>query len=212
MRFLTEKSPIKSKISAKDGFTLIELLIAIAIFIIFSFVITSFQKNIFSSESYLETGLQAEDDAVIILRNLIAEIRAMNFSAEGAYPIALASSYSFSFYCDINNDGKTEALRYFLDGTMLKKGIKYPIGSPLSYSNATETVAVVARNVIPGSPIFSYYDTDYDGTNAPLEVPINIPAIRLVKVNIPIDLDTGDGMTAYSITSQVSIRNLKENL
>jgi hypothetical protein len=71
----------------------------------------------------------------------------------------------------------------------------------------------MVHNITNGnSGIFSYYDSSYDGTTAALTTPVTISAIRLVKVSLVIDADPGKSPTAVTITTQTSIRNLKDNL
>lgn len=189
---------------------MVELIFALAVVVFLGMAVGAFQRNIFSSSSYLQASFRAEDDARKILRNLVSEIRSMNYSGLGGYFIEQASSNSITFYSDIDGDGKTERLRYFRDGSVVKRGVIVPTGSPIDYSSA-ENVSIVVRDISAGN-IFSYYDTNYDGIGASLEEPINILSIRLVKINIPIILRNNQATTSYNIEGQVSIRNLKENL
>lgn len=193
------------------GFTLVEMLMALSVVVILGIVVGTFQRSIFSSGSYLQASFKAEDDARSVMKNLISETRSMNFSGLGGYYIEQASGNSFTFYSDINNDGKTERLRYFKEGTMLKRGITYPTGTPVVYTTP-EQVSIVVRDIANSSGIFFYYDDSYTGTSNPLPEPIDIVLVRLVKINIPIILRDNKATTSYNITSQVSIRNMKDNL
>src|SRR3990167_3198457 len=62
-------------------------------------------------------------------------------------------------------------------------------------------------------PLFEYYDGEYDGSSTPLPWPVNIPDIRLVKINIRIERDPNRTPTEFMvISSQVTLRNLKDNI
>ena len=114
-------------------------------------------------------------------------------------------SQSFTFYSDIDNDSLKEKIRYYLSGAILKKGVIKPNGNPLQYNPANEITKEIVHDVTNGGmAVFNYYDKYYDGTTAPLSQPVNVLDVRLVKITL---------MTAsQTFTTQVSIRNLKDNL
>jgi len=195
------------------GFTLIELLVGVSISVIVGNAVFNFMSSTFSSEKYLERSFIAEGDAKSILRNLIAELRKMDYSEAGAYPISSAAANSLVFFSDINFDGKTERLRYFLDGNVLKRGIISPQGFPAVYDLGTERLSNAVESVVSGSEIFLYYDNSFNGEGASLTEPINIAVVKMVSINIPVELNgRNNGSTIYNITSQVSLRNLKDSI
>jgi hypothetical protein len=166
-----------------------------------------FQKDVFSLDTFLSSSLTAQDEARKVLKNITAEIRPLSPSSVGAYPIAEANPTSFIFYSDINNDQLKERVRYFLSGTTLKKGVIKPSGTPLTYNPANETIKEVIHDVKSGTNlIFEYYDKNYDGTT-----PIDILAVRLIKITIVIDKDPNKSPGPITLTTQVSTRNLKDN-
>src|SRR3989344_4644245 len=118
---------------------------------------------------------------------------------------------AFTFYSDIDDDGLKEKVRYFLNGPLLQKGVIKPTGSPLSYNPASEKITTLIPNVT-NATIFTYYDENYDGAGAELTSPINIPVVRLVKITITIDKDPNRAPVTTIFSTQVSIRNLKDNL
>ena len=89
--------------------------------------------------------------------------------------------------------------------------ITKPTGSPLGYNLANEQISTLIDYVTNAST-FEYFDKDYAGTEAPLPSPVNISSIRLVKINITIDDDPNHAPTVHTFSTQVSIRNLKDNL
>ena len=120
---------------------------------------------------------------------------------------------SFTFYSNVDDDSFKERVRYFLDGTTLKKGIIKPSGTPLTYNPADEAVSELIHGVANATTsIFSYYDKNYDGTNQALIEPIDIATVRLVKITIVTDKDPQTPPGPMTLTTQISIRNLKDNL
>ena len=102
-------------------------------------------------------------------------------------------------------------MRYFLNGTSLQRGIVIPSGSPLGYTNS-ETITTLLTNITNTTTIFNYYDTSYDGTTASLTIPVDVSVIRLVKITLTVDNNTNLPPPAVTFTTQVSLRNLKDNL
>jgi hypothetical protein len=50
------------------------------------------------------------------------------------------------------------------------------------------------------------------GTSSPLTQPVITTNVRLIKINLMIDVDPNRAPVIKTYTSQVSIRNLKDNL
>ena len=195
------------------GVTVIELLIVIFILTSVGLAIFAFEADIFSLNAVLSGGLSSQNEARQALKKMSAEIRSASISSTGSYPLAETDPASFSFYSDIDDDGLKERIRYFTDGATLKKGILKPSGSPLSYNPANEQIQEIVHDLNNQSlPVFSYYDTNYDGATLPLTAPINISTIRLVKITIIIDKNLTRAPGPLTLTTQISIRNLKDNL
>lgn len=207
------KNIMPTKKQTKKGFTVIEILVTIFIFTIIGIATVTFLLDVFSLNSMSSSNLIVQEEASAVLKTMTAEIRSMSPSSLGAYPIALAATSSLIFYSDADLDSQPEKIRYFLDGTTLKKGAIKATGNPLVYNQVDEIIKELAHNVANAtSSIFSYYDTNYDGVSAELEQPVDISLIRLIKVNVTIDEDALNPPPPLSMTTQVSIRNIKDNL
>ena len=194
----------------RNGFTLVETLVGIAIFIVIFLVLTLFSKNVWTYNSFIGGELEAINNGRLALKTMIAEIRTASSGNNGSYAINQASATSFTFYSDIYDNGLKEKVRYFLNGTTLQKGVIKPTGSPLAYTGS-ETITTLVPNVT-NSTIFEYYDKNYDGNTAALSTPTDISALRLVKITITIDKNVNQPPAAVTISSQVSLRNIKDNL
>ncbi|MFZ2593905.1 MAG: prepilin-type N-terminal cleavage/methylation domain-containing protein [Minisyncoccia bacterium] len=196
----------------ESGFTVIEVLVSAAVSAMIMAGIYTFMKGVSSMNRILSASIQAQNEARKVLKPMAGEIRDASDSSTGTYPIETAGNFTFTFYSNIDSDTQRERVRYFLDGTILKKGITQAAGSPLTYDTGTEVVTEVIHNIANGlTPIFSYYDRNYTGTEAALSTPIVIPDVRLVKINIIIDPYASSSPTPTSVVTQVSLRNLKDN-
>lgn len=193
------------------GFTLVETLFGVAIFILIVTALTLFSRNTWIYNASISGGLSNVDNIRQALKVFSSEIRTASTAETGAYIISQATDTTFTFYSDIDNDGLTERIRYFLQNGAMQKGVIEPAGSPLSYNPANEQISTIIANITNPST-FDYYDRDYDGTTAPLAAPVDIPDIRLVKITITIDKDPNKAPVTNSFSTQVSIRNLKDNL
>jgi hypothetical protein len=145
---------------------------------------------------------------------MVSELRKVTPSANGAYPIELASSTGITFYSDINDNGTVEKVRYYLHNKTIRKGVITPTGNPPVYNSGSEVTTTLLNYVLASStlPIFQYYTSNYSGTTSPISMPPNISTIRLVKITVIIDTDPNRSPTPIISTSQVNLRNLKDNL
>ncbi|MFM2415005.1 MAG: hypothetical protein RI911_698, partial [Candidatus Parcubacteria bacterium] len=169
------------------GFSLIEVMVTVFVFTMLSMALYTLYKSLSQSNRVLGESITAQDEARKVLKPLVGEVRDASTSSTGTYPIESATTTSFVFYSNIDNDTLVERVRYYQSGTILKKGIIKPSGSPLSYDTATEIVTDVIHNLANGTtPIFTYYDRNYTGTQAPLSTPVNISQVRLVKIYVTI--------------------------
>jgi len=196
-----------------NGFTYIEAVVAVAITAVVAIVVGQFQTNVLNYNRMFSQFLSAADDLRGIMRPIAGEIRAARGSENGSYSIEEASENTFTFYTDYDKDGQTERMRYFLDGTDFKRGIIEPSGVPAVYDQGSEVVKTIATGLDTSvGYIFLYYDENYDGTTNPLTQPVKISDVRLVQIEMTIDTDPLKLPEPITLSTQVSIRNLKTNL
>ncbi|MDO8575192.1 MAG: prepilin-type N-terminal cleavage/methylation domain-containing protein [bacterium] len=195
------------------GFSIIEIIIAIAIFSLISAGVFTLGSDIFKLNNTVQDGFNSQEEAKKIIRPMSNEIRTASQSNLGAYPILQTATSSFSFFSDIDSDGLKEQVRYFLSSSTLKKGVVKPTGNPLSYSGS-EVITEMIHGVRNSSstPIFEYYDSTYTGTSTPLSEPVSSVFVRLVKITVVYDINPNRTPIQQTITTQVSLRNLKDNL
>lgn len=196
-----------------SGSTFIEVIFIVVVMILVGLAVWTFQKNVFYMYSIMQSGLGAEKDARKLVKEFSSEARTASMGSDGSYPIALANDTNFTFFADIDGDSLKEKVHYFLDNKSIKKGVIKPAGSPLRYLAVNEIVTVSAQNIDNGTtPIFEYFDKTYDGTTSALALPVNVSSVRLVKITVIIDKSSVRSPAPMRITTQVSLRNLKDNL
>ncbi len=199
--------------NAKKGFTIIEALFGVGVMVLLLLGVATLQDDIGRYFTTIADTLSAGRETRFFLSAFTAEARATSQSSIGSYPLDTTQSATFAFYADIDGDGLREKIRYFLDTTTLKKGVIKPSGDPLAYHADEETITGVVQYVVSSaSDIFQYYDTNYDGTTSALSEPVDLTAVRLVKVTVQTDRDPNRAPAPITATTQVSLRNLKDNL
>jgi len=189
-------------------------MVAIAIMVILIQATATFYNDIINTNTAMTGNLSSQMEVRKAFAAMSADIRSALPSSNGAYTIDTATSTYFAYYSDADNDGLKEKIRYFLSGKILKIGIIKPTGNPLTYNIANEKISSLINNVVntPAKPIFSYYDSSYNGTSSPMTLPVSIPAVRLIKINVLVNHDQKYPAATIEFSTQVSIRNLKDNL
>jgi len=195
------------------GFSLVEVLIAIAIAVGFIFAIVAFQGNFKSLQNFASQKLQSQQDIDQTVQIMTTAIRSAGPSSIGSYPIESAGTSSFVFYSDINKDGLYERVRYFLGTSTIQEGITEPSGNPLSYVTSTEVITSEVNDIIPSTstPLFSYYDANYTGTQLPMSYPLDVSKIRLVQFLFLADVNASSSPGPDFFSQMVDIRNLRSN-
>ncbi len=203
----------------RKGFTLIEVVITLGIL---SFLMAGIYG--FFIESYnFQTFVSEQNDAVSTARDgveqLVYEIREAAPADTGAYTIELADEQELIFFSDVDADVLTERIRYFLDGTNLKKGVIEPTYDPLAEQtyayDGTEVITTIGQAVQNGvTPIFTYYNGDWPGdiVNNPLSYPADPTEVKLIKIYLEVNINPAKVPETYQLENYVQLRNLKDNL
>lgn len=203
-----------TRLARRSGFTLIEVVVAIGILGMISGAVITLERNISIQAKAIQSSLIAQQQTTRALRSFLKEMRGATQSAGGAYAIESASTSSITFFANIDNDPLIERVRYFLASTSLYKALLEPTGT--LYNLANEGSYVIVRDIRNSSttPLFEYYDKNYTGTasSTSLALPVDIPEVRLIKMSLPVDPNKARSPVFQTYTTQVSVRNLKDNL
>lgn len=200
----------------KKGFTFLEVTIAAFIFSVIAAGVAAFSYYYLQSYAFSNEQNQQLSQAQLGLGIMMQEIRSARQSEHGAWAIIDPSNNSFSFYSDVTGDGRTDQVRYFLNGSNLQKGVIEPTTVPVSYPSQNEKITVIASNVdTSAGAIFTYYNGNWptDTTNNPLSVANRLLNTRYVNVQLRININaTSNSVKPLQLTGGVHIRSLKDNL
>ena len=198
----------------KLGFTLVELVTVISIITLIGVGVGTLAFEGMKLWNITQDQIAAQESARAAVKDVVNEIREMQISDNGSYPIESATGNSLVFFANIDNDPKRERVRYTLQNGILYRGITNSTSDvPPQYNPGTdETETVVAQNIVNTEDMFSYYDDSYNGETDPLPEPIEINNIRLVKIKLLFDYDPSRTPAPLEIETNVALRNLKDNL
>ena len=148
----------------------------------------------------------------------IREARApegMDFQA-----IEEANAQLIIFYADVTEepvDNRQEKVQYLLKDGQILRGIAYWNSQTQSYNPLPDLnhyvpgmtgANVIAQYIVNGStPVFYYYDQDYTGSQSPMDYPINIGAVKIVRVHLEIDPNPGRPPEPYVQDTTIELRN-----
>ncbi|OGH71846.1 MAG: hypothetical protein A3I93_00610 [Candidatus Magasanikbacteria bacterium RIFCSPLOWO2_02_FULL_43_22] len=195
------------------GFTIVELSVALGISAMIAITVVWLIIDGLRYSDIIFGQLQTQNDGRKVLQQVVDVVRKAEESSIGGYPLAEAGDYELIVYANVDDDSLRERVRFWLDGTTLKKGVIKPSGSPLSYSGAEQTVEI-AHSVVnfeESEPVFLYYDEDYTGTEAALVQPIDEVDARMIRVRLELEEDPTESPVPLEVESAAMIRNLKGN-
>ncbi len=188
----------------KGGFSILELMISIGIISIISLMFTNFVADIFTTSQFeVEQAIAVEDarDSIEVVKK---ELRGAIQSEQGSYNLLLIEDQDLIYFADIDNDSKAEKVRYYRDNTLLVRETTEP-GLLNLYDGvlASTTIARYINN--QEEDIFIYYD----GSN---NITTLINEVRLIGINLRINVTPEIAPNDYYVMSNVMLRNLKDNL
>lgn len=194
--------------------TLVEVLVAIGIFVLGIEGFTLLFVKSWQSNSFI---LEEGQSSLLVSRavtGIVSDLRRIRQSDAGEYPIKSGGDFDLVVFVDIDNDGVTEKVHYFLGGTDLKRGVTKPVGTPAVYPAGDSDIQVLAGAIVnnPNQPIFYYYNKNYPGdlANNPLSTPIQVNDARLIKVHLLINIDPAKAPNNVNIESFAQLRNIND--
>jgi len=133
------------------GFTLIEMLVTMAVFVIAMGAVSVFIVTSYRSQAYAFQQSTAIEEARKGIEIMVKELREATTGDNGAYIIESAQDYEIIFYSDIDKDGDTEKVRYFIyqSSALSNEGdcVSYSQGGTcnISFDNFTENPVELAQ-------------------------------------------------------------------
>lgn len=183
---------------------MIEIAFSIAIIGVLMSLGADFIKTGFQAVTFGAEQADATENGRKAMESVSIDVREAAQSERGDYALASAQPQDFQWYGDINNDGKTEFIRYYLNGSDLIRTVTLPdAGNQYTIAGDTTTIAQFINN--QALPIFTYY-------NANNAITANINEIRLIKVFLMVNVTPAIMPNDYEIETDIQLRNLKDNL
>ena len=200
----------------QKGMTLVEMMVAI---FIFSMGMAGFTTLFAQSWKLNAYTIEMGQTAVSIsqgMNKMTGYIRAAREGDNGSYPVVSANDNDLVFYCDLDQDGVTERIHMYKSGTDIMLGVRKPTaGFPITYLSGDATTTTLASRIVntASQPIFSYYDASYpeDSVHNPIATPATVPNVRLVKVNLFMNIDPNRAPDNVNIQSFAEMRNLNDH-
>lgn len=200
----------------QKGFGLLEIIVVVFLLSVIIMAVVGVQRFVGESYRFSFEEMQAVEEARGGIDIMAKEIREVQPSENGAYPIVKADDQEFIFYADVDQDGQAERERYFLEETQLKKGVIQPTATiPVDYPQDQEQVSVVASYIRNGmDPIFYYYNGDWPLVEEgnPLSTPTRLKDTKYMRVFLRINIDPEKIPQDFELSSGAQLRNLKTNL
>jgi len=198
-----------------SGFTLIETIIGVVILSMLGLGLLSLQFLLGQNQTLVYKNYLNVDEASSAVAQFSKDLRIVQASETGSYPLVAISDFELTFYSDIDFDDQTEKVRYFLEGNNFSRGTIEPIGYPATYPQAEEKVKILTGNVRNGTiPIFYYYNSDWpsDLVNNPLDPTSRLSDTRTVKIYLRVNSNKEETEKDFVLESYIQPRMLKDNL
>ncbi len=195
------------------GFTVLEVLIAGFMITILGMGLLGLQVIVNQSQLSSIDNFTAVNESTAAVSAMTKEIRTAQKGENGSFQFIEASGQAITFFSDLDTDGRIEQIRYYLDGTTLKKDVINPQGNPVTYPQQQKVTTVVSENIRNGAtPIFSYFNHDWpkDTVNNPIPTPADLDSIKMVHIYIRVNPNI-DPDNDYVLESQAQVRTLKHN-
>lgn len=164
-----------------------ETLISMAIFILAIMGITLMVQMGYKYYNFIFNQAEIVSNIQKSINEMSKEIREMRQADNGAFDLEKATANEIIVYSNNDSAPDVERVRYFIDGTCLKKGVTKPSGAPAVYNTANEQVNNLNCNVtnLPGEKPFTYY-SDYPSGSTLLADPVDSNKVKIVKIYLRI--------------------------
>jgi hypothetical protein len=195
----------------EKGLSFVEMMVAIAIFTLGIAGFTLLFSRSWKSNSFIMEEGMASMQAAQSSRTISADLRDIQQSDTGEYMVKTANANELVVYRDEDDDNDIERVRYFLDSNTFKKGVARASGSPKAYpadysSDAVTTLARYVVNADNAEPLFKYYNN----SNTLLTAPATPTSVRIIELNLWINIKPLTAPDNVRIGTSVEIRNLDE--
>jgi prepilin-type N-terminal cleavage/methylation domain-containing protein len=208
--------PKKNQRKKYLGMSLIEMIIAIAIFSIGMLGFTQLFLRSWKQNAYIMEMGQTSMAVSQGVNDIVQYLRKVRQGDDGSYPVVSANDNDLVVFCDYDRDNITERLHFYRSGENILMGIRKPTASlPKTYASGDAETKTIVSHIVndAGNPIFAYYDSSYpeDSVNNPIHTPATAPNVRLVQIDLHMNIDPNRPPDNVQIQSFVEIRNLNDH-
>lgn len=188
-----------------------EIIVTMSIIMTLTGVVVGLNYVISQTQILSFSSLLTVESANRVASTLAKEIRTSRYSESGSYPIELADAQELVFYSDVDFDGDSDRVRYFLEDSVIKKEVIPPIGNPPQYNSQNGSTRTLAENIRnAATPIFFYYDANFpETTMLPLSAPAQVGDVRMVQIVIRSNEQENFPDKDYILDTYVQLRLLK---
>lgn len=160
----TKPAPtVRHRLRSACGFTLIELLVVCLTAGLLGAAILGIYESLIRNWADTNHRIVNQDDARIAINEISRYLRMAESSSSNltsfSDAIDTAADDELVFYADLNGDGLSDKVRYYLDGTTLRMATLAPdtSTSPPTYPEAYSSDGVVIMKGIQNTDLFTYY-------------------------------------------------------
>ena len=208
--------PKKNQRKNYPGMSLVEMLIAIGIFTIgilgfTQLFVRSWRQNAYTIEM-VQTAMATSQG----VNKMVQYLREVRQGDNGSYPVISANDNDLVVFGDYDKDDITERLHFYRNGGDIIMGIRKPTtGLPKTYATGDAETKIIVSNIVNNAetPIFAYYNSSYpeDSVNNPIDTPAMVPNVRLIRIDLHMNIDPNRAPDNIQIQSFVEIRNLNDH-
>lgn len=186
------------------GFTLVETLVTIFVFTLILGVLFGSVLILYRTQSYTWQQSIAIDEARRGIETMVKEIRNARPGDDGSYPIEKAGDKEFVFYSDIDGDGKTERVRYFL-GTVNSGSQTQECQTSVSGGTCSVNFSNFLQGTLVSSTVMVSVDGDFGQSSEYAEIFADGTKIgEICKFGCSDCPGTWQGTQTFDVTSQAS--------
>jgi len=183
----------------RPGFSLIELLITIAISAVIAGGIVTLMVSQMQLSTTQNRNMINQQQVRDVVKFMVEEMQLAG-TQDGTEPVITADYQAFSFYADIDANGVTDQIDYYLDenNTLMRRYTTDNTGTPF-----------IAEDPLMANVyylIFTYYNTDD-------AVPANNAEINSVEFKLELDITQGTGtlteskLAPQALVGRATLRN-----
>ena len=186
------------------GFTFLETIIAVFILSLVMGIAVTSVVVIYRNNSYIWDHAVAVNSARQSIDTMAKEIREARTGDDGSYFIEKAGDKEFSFYSDIDNDGQTEKVRYFISAVSSSSETKECVTYTRGGSCSVNFSDFLSGDVI-SAQIKVYLEGDFGASNEYAAILADGANLGNICVSGCTDcMGAWQGISTYDVTSLVS--------